>query len=76
MAAITRELAAAEISIERIIQTSTPAHDGDTQAHAGRLPVALLTHETREEVMRRVLGGLAERRDIVASPLLLRVEAR
>ena len=76
MAAITRELATEEISIERIIQTSTPVHDGDAQAHAGHLPVALLTHETREEVMRGVLGGLAERRDIVASPLLLRVEAR
>ena len=76
MAAITRELASAEISIERIIQTAMPAQGGDEHAHSGRLPVALLTHETCEGAMRRVLDGLAECREIVASPLLLRVEAR
>ena len=75
MAAITRELAQAEISIEQIIQTSTPA-ETDSEAQQSRLPVALLTHETRETTMRRVLDTLAEQRDIVASPLLLRVEER
>ena len=75
MAAVTRELAQAEISIERIIQTSTPA-ETNSEAQQSRLPVALLTHETRETTMRRVLDALAERRDIVASPLLLRVEDR
>ena len=72
MAAITRELAQAEISIEQIIQTATPAENDD----AGHLPVALLTHETKETTMRQALDSLAERRDIVASPLLLRVEER
>ena len=76
MAAITRELAQAEISIERIIQTATPAQNKSLPNHQSRLPVAMLTHETREGLMRHVLDALAERRDIVASPLLLRVEAR
>ncbi|MCY4031651.1 MAG: homoserine dehydrogenase [Hyphomicrobiales bacterium] len=76
MAAITRELASAEISIEQIIQTAAPARDEEAKAHSGRLPVALLTHEACESVMRGVLDGLAKHRDIIASPLLLRMEAR
>ena len=75
MAAVTRELAQAEISIERIIQTAAPAA-ADTGNAAGRRPVALLTHATGEAAMRRALDGLAGRRDIVAAPLLLRVEER
>lgn len=76
MAAITRELAQAEISIEQIIQTATPALDENASNRENRLPVVLLTHETRETIMRQALNSLTERRDIVASPMLLRVEAR
>ena len=95
MAAVTRELAQAEISIERIMQTATPTQEPashDSACHEGgaggaegnfppstktaHLPVALLTHETRESAMRQAVDALTAKRDIVAAPLLLRVETR
>ena len=70
MAKIAEGLARADISIEKIAQP------GAANAHPSHLPVVLLTHETGEKRMREAVASLAQERDVVASSLLLRVEAR
>ena len=69
MAEITRALADASISIERIVQRS----DGRDTA-SGRLPVVFLTHETDEGSMRSALKHLSKLEDVAGKPLVIRIE--
>lgn len=66
MAAITRDLADADVSFERIVQRG--------QAGDGRRPVVFITHETSEGTMRRALDLLLEHEDVAGTPLMLRIE--
>lgn len=68
MAAITRALAEASVSIERIVQR------GDRQDGSGRLPVVFVTHETDEGTMARAGALLSEHEDVAGTPLVLRIE--
>lgn len=72
MAAITRDLADANVSIERIVQRG----DGDKAEEEGRLPVVFVTHETDEGTMRRALALLSQHRDVAGTPLMLRIESQ
>ncbi|MFZ3035330.1 MAG: homoserine dehydrogenase [Parvibaculum sp.] len=69
MAEITRALAEASISIERIVQRS---EGRDTTS--GRLPVVFLTHETDEGSMRAALKHLSKLEDVAGKPLVIRIE--
>ncbi len=68
MAAITRALAEASISIERIVQR------GGKGDESGRLPVVFVTHETDESTMARARALLAEHEDVAGTPLVIRIE--
>ncbi|MEQ8265936.1 MAG: homoserine dehydrogenase [Parvibaculum sp.] len=68
MAAITKALAQASVSIERIVQR------GDKQDGSGRLPVVFITHETDEGTMARVRALLGEHEDVAGTPLMIRIE--
>jgi len=67
MAEITKALAEASVSIERIIQSSEPAE-------AGRLPVVIITHDTQEKAIENALKLLNEHDDVLGQPMLIRVE--
>ncbi|GAK44085.1 homoserine dehydrogenase [Tepidicaulis marinus] len=69
MAEITRALAEAEVSIERIVQRKDPIPEEDN-----RLPVVFITHDTDEVTMQRALALLAKHKDVVDEPLLIRIE--
>ena len=68
MAAITRALAEASISIERIVQRGGKGDD------SGRLPVVFITHETDESTMARARALLAQHEDVAGTPLVIRIE--
>lgn len=69
MAEITRALANAAVSIERIVQR------GETgEGEAGRMPVVFLTHDTEEGSMRVALKNLARIEDVAGTPLVIRIE--
>ncbi|MFN4355325.1 homoserine dehydrogenase [Parvibaculum sp.] len=68
MAAITRALAEASISIERIVQRGGKGDD------SGRLPVVFITHETDEATMARARALLAQHEDVAGTPLVVRIE--
>jgi homoserine dehydrogenase len=69
MAEITRALADAGVSIERIVQR------GETgQGEAGRMPVVFLTHDTEEGSMRVALKNLSRIQDVAGTPLVIRIE--
>ncbi|MAM93747.1 homoserine dehydrogenase [Parvibaculum sp.] len=68
MAAITRALAEASISIERIVQRGGKGDD------SGRLPVVFVTHETDESTMARARTLLAQHEDVAGTPLMIRIE--
>ena len=69
MAEITRALAEAEVSIERIVQRKDPIPEEDN-----RLPVVFITHDTDEMTMQRAMALLAKHKDVVDEPLLIRIE--
>lgn len=69
MADITRALAQASVSIERIVQRSEPKEDA-----SGRKPVVFVTHETEEGSMRGALKHLAEHEEVAGKPLVIRIE--
>ncbi|MDR3500403.1 MAG: homoserine dehydrogenase [Parvibaculum sp.] len=69
MADITRALAQASVSIERIVQRSEPKEDA-----SGRKPVVFVTHETEEGSMRSALKHLAEHEEVAGKPLVIRIE--
>ena len=69
MAEITRALADASISIERIVQ-----HSAGSDMGKGRLPVVFLTHETDEGSMRNALNHLSKLEDVAGTPLVIRIE--
>jgi len=68
MAEVTKALAEADVSIERIMQRPEHRRDGKW------LPVVLITHETREATMRRALGLLSEHADVVSTPVVIRIQ--
>lgn len=68
MAAITKALAEASISIERIVQRGGKGDD------SGRLPVVFITHETDEGTMARARALLAQHEDVAGTPLVVRIE--
>ena len=68
MAAITKALAEASISIERIVQRGGKGDD------SGRLPVVFITHETDEATMARARALLAQHEDVAGTPLVIRIE--
>ena len=68
IAEITRALADAQVSIERIVQSSEPR-----EASTGRLPVVFLTHETEEGSMRSALKHLSKHEDVAGKPLVIRL---
>src|SRR5690606_25414498 len=70
MAEITRALAQASVSIERIVQRGEKGR-GDS---GGRLPVVFITHETDEGTMARARAHLAEHEDVAGTPLVIRIE--
>jgi len=70
MAEITRALAQASVSIERIVQRGAPGGKGGD----GRLPVVFITHETDEGTMARVRALLADHEDVAGTPLVIRIE--
>lgn len=67
MAEITRALAQASVSIERIVQRG---EDGESK---GRLPVVFVTHKTDEDTMQKALALLAEHEDVAGDPLMIRI---
>ncbi|HEX7775995.1 MAG TPA: homoserine dehydrogenase [Parvibaculum sp.] len=69
MADITRALAQASVSIERIVQRSEPREDA-----SGRKPVVFVTHETEEGSMRKALTHLSEHEEVAGKPLVIRIE--
>jgi len=69
MAEITKALAEAEVSIERIVQRKDPIPEEDN-----RLPVVFITHDTDEQTMQRAMTLLAQHKDVVDEPLLVRIE--
>ncbi len=69
MADITRALAEASISIERIVQRGE-RKEGET----GRMPVVFVTHKTDEGSMRRALAHLSKHQDVAGTPLVIRIE--
>ena len=71
MAEITRALAQASVSIERIVQRGEKGRTGDG---SGRLPVVFITHETDEGTMARARAHLAEHEDVAGTPLVIRIE--
>ncbi|PKP78304.1 MAG: homoserine dehydrogenase [Alphaproteobacteria bacterium HGW-Alphaproteobacteria-3] len=68
MAEITRALAEASISIERIVQR------GGKSDESGRMPVVFITHETDEGTMARARTLLAKHEDVAGTPLVIRIE--
>jgi homoserine dehydrogenase len=68
MAEITRALAEASVSIERIVQRGDEAGAGK-----GRLPVVFVTHKTDEATMRKALALLARHKDVAGDPLMIRI---
>lgn len=70
MAEITRALAEASISIERIVQRGEPEKKGGE----GRLPVVFITHRTDESTMARARTLLAKHEDVAGTPLVIRIE--
>ncbi|PKQ04546.1 MAG: homoserine dehydrogenase, partial [Alphaproteobacteria bacterium HGW-Alphaproteobacteria-12] len=70
MAEITRALAEASISIERIVQRGEPEKKGGE----GRLPVVFITHRTDERTMARARTLLAKHEDVAGTPLVIRIE--
>lgn len=68
MAEVTKALAAADVSIERIMQRPDQGRDGKW------LPVVLITHETHEATMRRALALLSEHADVVSTPVVIRIQ--
>ena len=68
MAEITRALAEASISIERIVQR------GGKSDESGRMPVVFITHETDEGTMARARALLAKHEDVAGTPLVIRIE--
>ncbi len=68
MAEVTKALAEADVSIERIVQRPDQGRDGEW------LPVVLITHETREATMQRALGLLSEHADVVSTPVVIRIQ--
>jgi homoserine dehydrogenase len=77
MAAISRAMAAENISLESIVQRheSTRPHGGDDpKSAAGPAPVILITYATNEDAVRRALAAI-EREGVVAEPpQLIRIE--
>jgi homoserine dehydrogenase len=69
MAEITRALAEANVSIERIVQRGE-----DREAGSGRMPVVFLTHDTEEGSMRVALKHLERHQDVAGTPLVIRIE--
>jgi homoserine dehydrogenase len=69
MADITRALAQASVSIERIVQRSEPREDA-----SGRKPVVFVTHETEEGSMRSALKHLSAHEEVAGKPLVIRIE--
>jgi homoserine dehydrogenase len=69
MADITRALAQASVSIERIVQRSEPREDA-----SGRKPVVFVTHETEEGSMHKALTHLSEHEEVAGKPLVIRIE--
>lgn len=72
MAEITRALAQASVSIERIVQRGDTG--GKKVSGDGRLPVVFITHETDEGTMARVRALLADHEDVAGTPLVIRIE--
>jgi len=68
MAEITRALAEAEVSIERIVQRPDRGRDGQW------MPVVMMTHETKEATMQKALALLSEHEDVVSTPVVIRIE--
>lgn len=68
MAEVTKALAEADVSIERIVQRPDQGRDGEW------LPVVLITHETREATMQRALALLSEHADVVSTPVVIRIQ--
>ena len=66
MAEITKALAQAGVSIERIVQRTDRGKDGDW------LPVVIITHETQEVTMQKALALLLEH--VVSTPVVIRIE--
>ena len=70
MAAITKALAEASVSIERIVQRGPKGGpDG-----SGRLPVVFITHECDEATMTRAMELLKAHEDVAGEPLMIRIE--
>ncbi|HMM13477.1 MAG TPA: homoserine dehydrogenase [Parvibaculum sp.] len=69
MADITRALAEASVSIERIVQRGE-RKEGDT----GRMPVVFVTHKTDESSMRQALAHLEKHQEVAGTPLVIRIE--
>ncbi|MEQ9517801.1 MAG: homoserine dehydrogenase [Parvibaculum sp.] len=68
MAEITRALAEAGVSIERIVQRPDRGRDGEW------MPVVLMTHDTNEATMAKALELLSEHDDVVSTPVVIRIE--
>ena len=77
MAAISKAMAAENISLESIVQRHENArpHGGDDpRSAAGPAPVILITYATNEDAVRRALAAI-EREGVVAEkPQLIRIE--
>jgi homoserine dehydrogenase len=77
MAAISKAMAAENISLESIVQRHENArpHGGDDpKSAAGPAPVILITYATNEDAVRRALAAI-EREGVVAErPQLIRIE--
>jgi homoserine dehydrogenase len=77
MAAISKAMAAEDISLESIVQRHENArpHGGDDpKSAAAPAPVILITYATNEDAVRRALSVI-EREGVVAeAPQLIRIE--
>ena len=68
MAEITKALADAGVSIERIVQRGDQGNDG------AWLPVVIITHTTLEATMQKALDLLSKHADVVSTPVVIRIE--
>ncbi|MEX0591270.1 MAG: homoserine dehydrogenase [Xanthobacteraceae bacterium] len=77
MAAISRAMAAENISLESIVQRHANArpHGGDDpKSAAGPAPVILITYATNEDAVRRALAAIEREGVLAEAPQMIRIE--
>jgi homoserine dehydrogenase len=79
MAAIATRMAEQDVSLESIVQRRRKTELPGIGARAGvaadgAMPVILITHETREQKIRKALDAIARDGKVAAPPQMIRIE--